>query len=242
MFFLNQLRATLLFLSLLSSSLLLSATSCSKGKRILVSVLDIPLKKPPFWAVKFGDRLAENKKAYAKSKGYDYFVGRENLFPYAHHIWSKFKYNLVKLDEGYDLIFNIDSDAKVMNMSVTLEDIDQKIVKLCGNYSVAKAKDVNGFNSGVYILKNTQITRDILIRALSHINNTALPRRSLFEQSAFSYVVNNNTTLKSQVCVVPQNWFNSYPECEGYAGKKYSTGDFILHFVNTGKKLIEKFF
>lgn len=140
-------------------------------------------------------------------------------------IWSKFVYNLQKLDEGYDLILNIDADAWIMNDNISIEELDIEMQKQCGDYSVAMAKDINGFNAGVYVLRNTPETKEILKEALKLKSNPSVPRIfDWFEQAGFAHVVAANPFLKSKVCVAPQNALNSYPYNEAYAGKVFQGG------------------
>ncbi len=192
---------------------------------------------------KFGETLNQNKKEYAKRHNYDIYFGTNDVYPFSTSpCWSKFYYNLKKLDEGYTTILNVDSDTKIMNHNKTIEQLDKAARDLCGDYSVAVAKDINGFNCGVYMLKNNPKTYEILQTSLTLINSTEIKRMRFNEQSALSYVASHNRTLNSSICVVPMRLLNSYPPCEGWAGYVYQPGDFLLHFVNTGKRHIQEYF
>lgn len=219
--------------------LVLAGICKMKKLKVLISVLDIdvPSRIKPFWVNTYSERLHQNRRQYAEKHGYDYFVGDKNLTPGNNMIWSKFVYNLQKLEEGYDLILNIDADAWIMNYNISIEELDIKMQNQCGDYSAAMTKDIKGFNAGVYLLKNTPETKGILNEALKLKSDQSVPRiNDLFEQAGFAQVVEKNPLFKSKVCVAPQNAFNSYPYNEAYAGKAYTKGDFIRHFVHTGKQ------
>lgn len=215
-----------------------------KKLKVLISVLDAyeTGKSKPDWVEKYGAEFDDNRRKYAEKHGYDYFVGRENLTPGSNVLWSKYVYNLQKLEEGYDIILNIDADARIMNDEIKIEDLDAQMQNQCGDYSVAMAKDKNGFNNGIYMLKNTPVSKQILTEALKIKSDKSVPFIfAWFEQAGFSHVVKQNPLFKSQVCVPAQNVLNSYPFNEGYAGKVYKESDFILHFVHTGKRVISHY-
>lgn len=224
--------------------LLLSGICEMKKLRILVAVLDNYdlTKKQADWVQQYGAEFESNKRQYAEKHGYDFFVGRENLTPDNHPVWSKFVYNLQKLDEGYDIILNIDADARIMNDEIKIEDLDAQLQSQCGDYSVAMAKDINGFNDGVYILKNTPITKQILTEAMKIKSDSSVPFiYAWYEQAGFAYIVGKNPAFLSQVCVPALSMFNSYTFNERNAGTVYKEGDFILHFVNHGKQVISHY-
>lgn len=211
------------------------------GLKVGINVLDIRQESSGTWIKNYGDKLNQNKMKYAKKYSYDISFGRQNLFPFTIPNWSKYIYNLEMLDNKTDLVLYMDSDTKIMNFSIRIEDIDKFIQRQCGNYSVAMAKDKNGFNNGVYLLRNTPETYKILQESMKLINDTRVHSMGLFEQSAFGLVIENHPDLAGKVCVVSQSLFNSYPEVESYAGTQYKDGDFILHFVNTGKRVIGQY-
>lgn len=229
---------------LLASLFLLVTYYLVNGTKVRIETLNVEGKamrrRSPMQ--QFNEALLQDKEEYAALHGYSLNVGRTNYFPQTSVCWSKFIDNLKSMDEGYDLILNVDLDTKIMNKTVRIEDIDAYATNLCGDYSVAMAKDKLGFNAGVYLLKRSPEAYEILNEALKLIDDAEVRRQRLFEQSAFGIVVKSNERLAAKVCVVPQSLFNSYPDIEAYAGTAYKPGDFILHFVHTGKKVMKNYF
>ena len=99
---------------------------------------------------------------YAKKHGYTYISWDYDLVPKEYSCYyNKIKavYEALKSNFNFDWILYLDTDAIITNDKVKIEDIIYKH----GNYkNFIFTKDANGFNNGVFLIKNTPLAEQFL--------------------------------------------------------------------------------
>ena len=108
-----------------------------------------------------------------------------------------------------------------MNDEIKIEDLDAQLQSQCGDYSVAMAKDINGFNDGVYILKNTPITKQILTEAMKIKSDHQFLHLCLVRASRIRFTLLVKTLFLCLKCKSALSMFNSYTFNERNAGTVY---------------------
>lgn len=188
----------------------------------------------------------KNKKDYCEKHGYD-FIEYTNDAPLNKHVaFNKFKSVLQNLTY-YDWIFYNDVDSLIMNYNIKIEDF------IDNNYEFIITYDINGINSGQWLIKNTDW-------ALNFINKVY--NRNEFDSFGTwaDQIALCNTWLYSgeamqKTKVVPQKLFNSYlyenfgkndqGESPRWPQGQFKTGDFCLHLCGLDferrKAYIEKY-
>ena len=152
----------------------------------------------------------------------------------------------------YDYLFYIDMDTIIMNADIKLESfIDASERK----FDVVVTEDMNGMNTGVFLMRNSAWTLWFLQTAWEQTqlvpkltdDGKALPFR--WEQRAFHYltrsaewtkadlpVYSNYTEVRKHFYMLPQCAFNSYilHPFDLHADREasqYAPGDFLIHFA-----------
>ncbi|MBA3721550.1 MAG: class I SAM-dependent methyltransferase [Parachlamydiaceae bacterium] len=171
----------------------------------------------------------ENKRLYCQQHGYDFICGEE-ILDYTRPIpWSKIQIILKTMENpSYKWIFWTDADAVIMNHGIQLEDlIDDK-------YNFIVSRDPNNYNTGHFLIKNCEWSREFLKQIYSH---TECIDHEWWEQQAVILELETKPELHSLTKVIPQRLFNSYPKSiYDSLTATYQTGDFIIHFAGTREK------
>jgi galactosyl transferase GMA12/MNN10 family len=170
-----------------------------------------------------------NKLEYCFKHGYDFLLAQENLDKNRHVYWTKILLTLKALDNREnDYVVWVDADTLIMNLNTKIEDL----VKDGSDFYIAK--DLNGINSGVYIIKNTPWAKDFMnnVYARTDCLSHLLP-----EQTAIALELEKPENIEHAL-IVPQRFFNSYPkEYKFGESASFQPGDFLIHFPGSGKKL-----
>lgn len=180
----------------------------------------------------------ERSIRYAHYHSYAHFVENSDfLEPNRKPHWAKLPAIWNHL-HYYEWILWIDVDALICNFTITLEEILERARQeydIDGNgKDFIIAQDMNGLNSGVFLLRNTTWSRDFLERAYNVPNQAAME----YEQDALKQLLRENADDLDHVQYIPQRWFNSYPGMilDMYrltgakrASMEYHGGDFVLH-------------
>ena len=174
------------------------------------------------------DVVIPNLKSYAEQHGYLFssILCKDGGDAYG---FQKMKF-LQKILENrsIDLVLCLDLDVAITNKNYKLEDF----IKESGDLFITK--DVNGINSGSFIIKNSERGRGLIDRILSYNG------REDNEQSAIQ------THLSKEVTILPHPSINSYlyelygaPKWgrqNGRSGNEpthtegnWKAGDFLLH-------------
>lgn len=182
----------------------------------------------------------ENKFLYCQKHGYDFIYSTEWLDTSRPIPWSKVKLLQEALkNEGYKWVFWSDADALFMNLGIPLEDIIDE------NYDLILTKDMNNINTGNFLLKNTDWSKEFLEAVYSH---TECIHHPWWEQQAFILEIQNNEETQKRTKIYPQRIMNSYaPDLlyrlaiPGSIGATYKPGDFIVHFPACPKGELESY-
>lgn len=115
--------------------------------------------------------------------------------------WYKIPLILDRFKEGYEYVMWVDADTLVINNDFKLNDI------INNKYEIYICEDMNGFNCGVMIWKNSELTKSIL-NTIWNMENFI--NHSWWEQAAFIELYNKDPSVQDIVCQVPQNIMNAY--------------------------------
>lgn len=176
-----------------------------------------------------------NKRAYAQKHGYDVHLYTDSLDTTRPAAWSKIK-ALERHLKDYTWLCWIDADALVMNHDIKLESF------IDNNYNMIISQDPNGICTGVFLLKNTEWSFELL-KAI--YNQTQFIEHYWYEQASLMFLLNRYRHLNTSIKFLTQRALNSYIHTCGV----YQPGDFIIHFVGgltktlqDKEKLIKEFY
>lgn len=134
-----------------------------------------------------------NKQRYAQVWGYDLFVpDQEELLRMAGGLpvaWAKFPL-IKKVLKTHEYVMVIDADAVILREDISLH----KAVDTMGNHSLLISDDHNGPNSGVFMLRRSEWTRQFLDEAMKSASILSEQTRKFplrFENRAFFYLLNS---------------------------------------------------
>lgn len=183
--------------------LVMSGGICEDEKSCLLEECSIVNKQQ--YCVKHGYELNYSTNVFIELKQDSYNLA-----------WAKIKLLLDQL-ENYDWLFWIDMDAIIMNDNIHLEQL------IDDRYSLIITKDHNFLNAGVFLIKNSEWSKQLL--------STVWARRNKYdnEQDMMIYVL-ENILGEDNVKYLPQCSMNSYQQMNSYY-RKYHNGDFILHWA-----------
>lgn len=171
----------------------------------------------------------ENKRLYCEKYGYDFINSNEWLDLSRPIPWSKIKLLQETLKQNnYKWVFWTDADALFMNHGVRLEDIiDDK-------YDFMITYDMHSFNSGNFLLKNSEWSKQFLEKIYSY---TECIHHPWWENQAIVLELQNNEEVQKKTKIFPQRIMNSYARelmsrisLENSISVNYQPGDFIVHF------------
>lgn len=155
-----------------------------------------------------------------------------------HAVWDKMP-SLLKHWNEHDYLLWLDADAIVANQDLSLTNfIDDE-------HELFISKDINGLNSGVFIIKCTEMMRGLMMTNCSSLIYERFKKAKYKEQSALEYLLTLNPYFK-YVKYHPAKLINCYDDvynyCKGQLNNVYADGDFILHLPNrTTENRINRF-
>ena len=174
----------------------------------------------PNWE-QIADVTCENSKEYCKKHGYSLiktiksdYQGFEKIEKAHDHLFT----------EGYDVVLFMDCDSIITNHNIKVEDF------LDDEHDFYCTEDVNGTNTGVFIVKATEWSFNFLHKLLTYRNIDGIT----CEQNAIDWWV--ETKGDERIKFLPHPSINSYkyelyPEHQGVTHEEgqWEKGDFILH-------------
>ena len=183
--------------------------------------------------------IEKNREQYCSLHGYTLFFHKTpvNDKPPA---WSKLEIILNIFEkQAFDWVLWVDSDAVIKNKEIKVEEL------IDNDFDLILSKDGYTYNSGVFLIRNTESSKKFLEECLAKEEFIGHPWE---EQAAIVDFLENNKDLR--VYALPQRLLNSYsekPSLEGWytqvSGKSYywdknrgdlgtyREGDFIIHFA-----------
>lgn len=123
-----------------------------------------------------------------------------------------------------------DADSIIMNEELPLEIFDTP--EDYRNINWIAAKDWNGLNAGVFILRVCPWSVDLLTRVMTHKHYHPNEDYTFEEQSILSRLTERDERFKSASIYVPKTWINSY----FYLNGDVIPGSLIAHFPHPDYK------
>jgi len=178
------------------------------------------------------EEAIQNKRQYAKRHDYDLHLVEAETTLERPAPWSKLK-RLAQVLPSYDWLLYLDGDALVANADLDLE--------LCGyiddRYDIIMAQDWGGYNTGVFLIKNSNFSLSFLHQMYDAATTYNLARKEPwynhampfeYEQRALHFFTRSKTwtkkgqkipqyydkadakNIRSHIKVLPQCAINSY--------------------------------
>ena len=139
----------------------------------------------------------------------------------------------------YDLLCWLDDDAGIINTDV---DFLHEVDSVMGSACIGMCRDLNGLNSGVLFIRNTELARQIF--------NDIWSNRHLYKDDHHGYpgtmeqpaIIDYVNKMGSDVCVLDGHRYNAYdPQFLVSEPNQRNESTIILHICNgTGWKLDHK--
>jgi hypothetical protein len=131
-----------------------NASSLPKGRRVVVQTVGINTVHPNL----------DNHMSYSAKWGLDYALMDQRMIGYGRHTpaWLKIPATLALLELGYDFVMWLDQDALFANCNQSLDFFLDQMDQ--AGTSWLFSGDTLIINSGIVLFKNTQTTRDILLK------------------------------------------------------------------------------
>ncbi|ORX86843.1 hypothetical protein BCR32DRAFT_289774 [Anaeromyces robustus] len=197
-------------------------------------------KKPEFAVVMFTDRINVNTiyenaisefYQYCKIHNYTLMLNTQrydtetSIFYMKLHVIKEAIVKGLKTHK-YDWIFWIDSDVILANPNIKLETF----LPNDENIHFVIATDHHGLNAGVFMIKVHPWSLNFMMHSIAYqffINGRHLEYAD--QTSMNDVLILNDDIERAHYAVVPQNWFNSYPD-------RRHSGDMVLHFAGRKNK------
>jgi len=191
---------------------------------------------------KWGKYVLDINMQYAEKNGYTFELIKEPYDDKVTHAWQKIPAMINLLDQGYDCVMYIDSDAIFYDQTIKIEDIVAKykgdVIACSDEANSAGRYKVNG---GAIIAKNTQHAKSIL---KTWWDKRYEYKEFAFEQWALSDMVQDEQAAWN-ISVAPESEFNSlYGEVLQYANNTDTLPPqrFVLHFMAMDDEMRERVF
>lgn len=180
----------------------------------------------------------KNKQDYAIKHGYGIHILTSNSTANKRPIaWAKVAHILSVLSYKYDYVWSLDLDTVILDMNTRLEQaslIDPR-------FDLVMGVDVNGLNSGSFLIKNTPWS--ILFLHMLWLQDD-VPPLGWWEQSGIHKLFGKNQHFMSNhLKRIPQDAFNMYEgqfveELASPPNHHDSTTSipFVIHFAGDGQK------
>lgn len=192
---------------------------CSKIAASEIAIVTLIVGDRYSDAVKAG---IENKEAYCKKHGYDFFCSTEVLDPSRPIPWSKIVLIQKTMENySYKWVFWTDADALIMNMEIPLENLIDE------NFNFIVSKESYFVNTGNFLIRNCPWSKKFLERVYAHEDCIS---HKWWEQAAIFKELKYNSESLEKTKILPQRTFCAFHK--GYSQEVvYQPGDFILHFA-----------
>lgn len=166
-----------------------------------------------------------NKSRYCEKHGYTFHSYTESMDTTRPIPWTKILAILEVMENNPECewVFWTDADSLIMNDSVKLSRL------IDPTYNMITASDYNGINTGQFLIKNCEWSKDFLKRVYAQ---DQFINHGWWEQMAIMHLYASNKRDKRQIKVLKQRTMNSYAK-EAYDSNwgLYQEGDFIIHFA-----------
>eukprot|EP00759_Apiculatamorpha_spiralis_P020283 PhF_6_TR2570/c0_g1_i1/m.4354 len=198
----------------------------ARNKRVAILTMNVAGGRDWIYPMSFRNRLA-----YAKKWNIDLIVEGDELVDRSRDVcWSKIPM-LKRWLPHYDWVMWMDGDAFFMDAEKSLDTV------LDDKYDFIVAKDWNDINLGIFFIKNSPYSFQLLEDMWN------VPRQHWYpfeEQSALHHLTSleRNRAVAEQnlkhIKFPPQRDINAYPDEFSYGNQvaMYRKGDFIAHFPN----------
>lgn len=163
-----------------------------------------------------------SKRLYCQNFGFDFIFKDKLYYSDRSAVWSKIPCLLQIMQQDYDYVMWIDSDAIIANPKFN-------VTTLFDDHDIYYNVDVFGLNFGVFALKNSEISKAFL----KDIDNSYNQYKNVnfYEQAAAWNLIKNKYRAYSKE--IPARTWNSYDNAYGHRTiNVYQKGDFILHLPN----------
>jgi mannosyl-oligosaccharide alpha-1,2-mannosidase len=209
------------------------------------SVAVVSLHRGIKFAGYLGGWLSEQKHKYARFQGYSYFDERAfpsdesqlvPLSPWQQEYKRRIKFDKLRyilyLMETYpnlEYLFWLDADAIVTQATISIHDrIQQFQSRKQGDFCFAWSEDGKP-NTGVILLTNTPVTRQLVRTSLSTFSETQV----FMDQASFTNTVKANATYSScQVLLTGDESRLMQSRVRGRKSLLWKPGDWVLHLPN----------
>lgn len=171
-----------------------------------------------------GDITSKINAEYCARHGYNFILARGDVSKGRGVVWSKIALlqELMEKDKSSEWFLWIDADALFMNHELKLEN---RIEPDC---NLIITHDVNGLNSGVFLIKNCDWSRNFL--SIVWAIGDMIEDNHLAEQYSMAQAIQ---MMPETIVRVAQYWINSYLyEKYGHSldtEGNFTEGDLILH-------------
>ena len=177
-----------------------------------------------------------NKLAYAQRHGYDFYHYTSVLDRTRPPSWSKVRI-IQKHLSAYDWVFWTDADSLIMNPSIALQDI---LLRAGSCNMVLTPGPRDKYNTGQWMVRRCEWSATVLQQIWEEVRPSDFwYRGNPWEQRALAQLVERNSEIAKDICVLAMREMNSRPEsayidrCPELTGLDYEPGDFIVHFYHT---------
>jgi glycosyl transferase family (putative galactosyltransferase) len=177
------------------------------------------------------ERALETHIGHAEKHGYPMYVGRENA---ADGMFNKIAFILnIVLQELYkpaeervEWLFYFDADTIIMNKEIPLEIFEPPSDYDHINYIAAR--DWNGLNAGVLILRICPWTVTLLSRTMTYKHYHPDEAYVFEEQTILARLTENDKEFHKEAIYMPRPWFNAY----FYGMHEVKPGMLLSHFAH----------
>ncbi|GBB83432.1 hypothetical protein RclHR1_10160001 [Rhizophagus clarus] len=177
---------------------------------------------------------AKNKREYAERHGYA-FVARSTEYAQQYYrkrspVWGKVD-AVEKILAYYEWIIWLDMDAFFTNRSYTIKQLFESLEKRVGgkkelekmDFIVARPKGDNMINAGVFLMRNSDWTRDFLRNCVQSFYARA--KSGMREQQAMRDCINTPKWTPNVLLLYrDDHTMNTFPD-------RFVRGDFIIHYA-----------
>lgn len=172
---------------------------------------------------------------HAKKHGYPMYVARENA---AEGMFNKIAYVMNVLlkelfkpaEDRVEWIFYSDADSIIMNQEVPLEIFEPPLDFSHINWMAGK--DHNGLNAGVFILRVSQWSLNLLSRVMTYKHYHPTERYTFEEQTILARLTEGDEEFVKESIYVPRVWLNAY----FYSLQEVRPGLLLSHFPHPDYK------
>lgn len=143
---------------------------------------------------------------YANRHGYSYMVWDQDLIPPNYSVYYNkivALHRALKSNMNFEWVLYLDSDAIITNHNIKIEDIINKHQ----NKEIIMAKDLNGKNNGVILMKNTPNMADYLQQCYT---DARFFGHQTPEQAAMFVILDENPKYADKIGWETMQFFNGY--------------------------------